>query len=264
MFNFEENKVVTDINNVPAEFHSFYEKQDADADDSPYSLKQGDPTVSAAVNLATGLHQALVKERKNKPAAVDLTPLQEYGSDPAAIAEGFNKKVQALEAQVKDGGAFQKQVEEMKQSMTQAHAQALAERDEANAALTEQLDNYMLDTEIAVAASKFPGLDPKLIKPFARQHLKVDVDGETGQRAVIVLDRDGNTRFSMERPTERASVGELLADMSKQETYLRLFPSDARRGADTKPNAGPGRRPASQGENLTPGQKIARGLSQRR
>jgi len=263
MFDFEQNKEVADLTAVPTNLHSFYEKKDAEDEASPFQLKQGDPTVSAAINLATGLHQALKSERNKKATKIDLTPLQEYGTEPAAIVEAFNTKVTNLEAQIQDNSAYKTQVAEMKTSMTAAHETAMAAQQAANAQLTNQLDEYMINTQIAVAATNYPGLRPELIAPFAKQHMKVDVDGETGQRTVVVLDRDGNTRFSMDRPTERANVSELLGDMSKQDQYLQLFPSDARRGADTKPSAGQHQRPGTHQDN-SPSAKIARGLNKGR
>ncbi len=263
MFNFAKNKEVADLTTVPEDLHSFYEKKDAEDEASPLVLRK-DATVAGAVALATGLYEALTKERKAKAGnQVDLAPLSEYGTDPKAIAEAFTTKVTNLEAQVKDGGAVKKQIEDMKRDMTTAHAAALAERDGTVTSLTNQLDDYMINSEIATAAAAFPGLKPTLIAPFAKEHIKVDVDAESGKRTVVVLDRDGNTRFSMASPGDKANVAELLKDLSQKEDYMRLFPSNAPRGADTKPNNMNTNHRRSDRENLSAADKISRGLASR-
>jgi len=263
MFDFAANKEVADLTNVPKNMHAFYEPKDPEDDSQGYQLCQNNPVVSTAVGIITGQQTALQKERKAKAAnAVDLSPLSEYGTDPAAIAEAFNQKTTQLEAQIKDSGAVKTQIEDMKREMTTAHAAALKAEQDKNQNLTSQLDDYMVNTQIATAATAFPGLDPTLVAPFVRKHLQVDVDQSTQKRTVQVLDKDGSPRYSMDRPGELAGVGELLADMSKSDKYARLFPSQHRSGADTKPNDGV-RRPSRKDADLSPAARISRGLANR-
>jgi len=267
MFNFAENKELQDLDKVPGNFRPFYERKDGD-ENGPYVLRS-DPVVAAAVGALSGAHDALSKEREahkaTKAKTVDLAPLSEYGDNPEVIATSVTKKITDLQAQVKNGDAVKTQIEDMKREMTTAHGQVVLEKDKAIAELTQQLDDYMIDTEIAKAATRFPGLDPTLVKPFAKQHMQVDVDAATGRRTVMVLDNTGAPRFSMERAGERFSVGELLSDMSKNETYMQLFPSEARRGADTNPahQAHRTARQAADGGDKSPAGKIARGLQSR-
>lgn len=268
MFNFAQNKELETLDSVPGNLKTFYEKKNPDDDKSPYVLKS-DPVVAAAIGLATGLHEALTKERnvtkELKAQKPDLSALSEYGTDPTAIAEAVTKKVNDLQAQIKDGGNVKQQIEDMKREMTAAHIETLSQRDDTIQNLTDQLDDYMINTEIAQAATKFPGLNPELIAPFAKRHMKVDVDAETGKRTVMVLDAAGSTRYSMESPGDKASVGELLTDMSKQDDYMQLFPSDARRGANTNPGPGPSIRSGNRdaAKPSAPADKISRGLAAR-
>jgi hypothetical protein len=263
MFDFAENKEVADLTAVPENIRPFYQKADEEDDASPYVLKQNDPVVAGAVALATGLHASLVKERnehkitKTNAKTVDLTPLADYGTDPVSIQEGFNKKVSQLEAQIKDGGAVKQQITEMKQEMTQAHQAALEAEQQRVKALTSQLDDYMINTEITTAAVRH-GLNPKLIAPFARESMKVDVNPETGQRSVVVLDKSGSTQYSMEYPGELATVDELLADMSKKQDYKQL----ARSGDGARRNAA--RVSTTDRAEMSATDKIAHGLNKKR
>lgn len=267
MFDFAKNKEVNDLNVVPENIRPFYEKADPETEESPYVLRQNDPVVASAVALATGLHASLQKERnehkitKTNAKTVDLTPLADYGTDPASIHEGFNKRVGQLEAQIKDGGAVKAQITEMKQEMTQAHQAALQTEQKRVSDLTSQLDTYMINTEIATAAVNY-GLNPKLIAPFAREHMKVDVNPETGQRSVVVLDKSGSTQYSMEYPGELATVDELLQDMSKKQDYKQLFPSDTRSGDGSRRNAS--RIATTDRAEMSATDKIAHGLNKKR
>lgn len=263
MFDFSQNQEVTDLNTVPENLRSCYTKKDDKDDNSPFVIRTDDPAIAGLVAYGTAAATNLQKERKNKPKAIDLAPLADYGDTPEAILEGFNKKVTALEAQVKDSGAVKSQIEEMKREMTQAHAAALGKKDETIWSLTEQLDDYMMDTEIAAACSlpQFKGLNPKLIAPFAKKKMNIDVDTETQKRTLVVLDNDGNTRYSMDRPGEKANVVELLTTMSKDETYMQLFPSDARTGGGEHPNSVVPNNRSKKTEGMTPAQKISAGLA---
>lgn len=264
MFDFAANKTVEDIGVVPDNIKPFYQEQiEGEGNDRKvvgYALKQNDPVVAAAVAIVTGQEAALRKERAHKPKAVDLSALGEFGQDPESIARGFQTKIKELEGQIKNGASVKEQIEVMKREMTAAHGQTLQEKDKMIRGLTHQLDEFMLQTEIDAAASHFPGLNPKLIAPFAKQYMKVVADEESGMRQVVVLNQDGTEKYSMERPGERANGLELLTDMRKDAQYLQLFPANDRSGGGANPNNSR-RAPASAAKkNLSPQGKISAGL----
>ncbi|MCK5019942.1 MAG: hypothetical protein KAS32_23000 [Candidatus Peribacteraceae bacterium] len=248
------------MDKVPDNIKPFYERADEADESSKFVLKK-DPIVGAAVAIVSGAAGALAKERKNRPQAVDLTPLQEYGTTVEEIVTGVTTKMTELEGQVKDGANVKQQIEKMKKEMTVAHAQLVQEKDKSIGNLTTQLDTYMVQTEIDAAAAHYPGLNPKLIAPFAKQRMKVAVDDE-GNRSVVILNQDGSEKYSMERGGELANSLELLQDMHKDEQYLALFPANPRRGGDTEPGH-TGNHSKKKDADLSPAGKISQGLSKK-
>lgn len=262
MFDFEKNKSVTTLTDVPDNLHCFYEKQDKDKDDSPFTLKQNDPVVSAAVAVTMGAKGALEKERAAKPVQVDFAPLADYGTDIESIVAGVGKKVTDLEAQVKDGGAVKNQIETLKTELNTSHAQVVGAKDKTIEQLTGQLDTLNITTRIAEGAATITGLNAKLVTPFVQQRMKIEVNAETGERLPVITNADGSTMYSMDRPGEKANVAELLGTMSKDEAFQQLFPSKARSGADNRPGNALKGNPGT-GEVKTANDKITSGLESR-
>jgi len=258
MFNFAQNKELENLDKVPDNIKPFYTQVDPEAEGGcPFTLKK-DEVVSAAVNIITGAAGALEKERNRKVDPVDLTPLKAYGSSVEDIVVGINKQKTDLEKQIKGDVNVKEQINELRREMTTAHVQETTQLKKQNDSLVHQLDEYMVQTEIDAAASVV-GANPKLIAPFAKQHMKVNVD-EDGRRSVVIINHDGTDRYSMENAGDLANPVELLQDMSKDAQYKALFPASQRSGADTP--AGAGRKPAGKkgGENLTAASKISQGL----
>ena len=260
MYDFGKNKTVANLDKVPDNIKPFYEKEDAEAEDSQFVLKQNDPVVAAAVGIITSQQAIVVKERRNKGTAVDLTPLAAYGSTVEEIVAGVDKEKATLTTQIADGGAsVAKQIEDMKREMHTAHGAVVETKDKEIVNLTGQLDEHMLDTEITAASLNFPGLNPKLIAPFARQRMSIDVNEESGKRRVVVLDAGGEVKFSMDRPGEKASATELLEEMSKNASYQQLFPAKNKQGSDLHPNNHSSNR-TDKGGPKTAAEKISAGV----
>lgn len=236
MYDFGKNKTVANLDNVPDNIKPFYEKEDPEAEDSQFVLKQNDPVVASAVGIITSQQEIVHKERKAKGSAVDLTPLASYGNTVEEIVAGVEKQKTGLESQIKDGGAsVAKQIEDMKREMHTAHGAVVLEKDKEINSLTGQLDEHMLNTAIASAAQSFDKLEPELIAPFARQRMKVEV-ADDGKRRVVVLDAGGEVKFSMDRPGEKASATELLEEMSKNNKFQQLFPAKNKQGSNIQAN----------------------------
>lgn len=270
MFDFAKNKEVETLDGVPENIKPFYVRKDTEDDASPFVLKPGDAVVSAAVAMITSQQTIVTKERKiakdakaeavaaKEAGSIDLGPLSAYGTDVAGIVTGVAKQKTDLESQIKDGASVKTQIETLKREMSEAHGKTVGEKDVEIANLTGQLDTYMLNTEIAAAASAHAGLNPKIIAPFAMQRMKVEVAEDEKTRRVVILDGDGSVKFSMDRPGERANAAELLEEMSKDATYETLFPSAARSGSGAQRNSSlPGQK---SGKDMSPAQKIAAGL----
>lgn len=258
MFNFSKNKELETLDKVPDNIKPFYTRSDAEDDTSPFVLKK-DEVVSAAVNIITGAAGALEKERNKKAVdPVDLTPLAAYGTDVEGIVAGVNKQKKDLEQQIKGDSNVKEQINDLRREMTTAHVAETTLLKKENTVLVSQLDEYMIQTEIDAAAAVV-GANPKLIAPFAKQHMKVNVD-EDGRRSVVITNLDGTDRYSMENAGDLASGTELLMDMQKDAQYKALFPPSQKSGAGTPP--GPGRKPGAKkgSENQSSASKISQGL----
>ncbi|MBW2636048.1 MAG: hypothetical protein JRC86_00735 [Deltaproteobacteria bacterium] len=258
MFNFSKNKELETLDKVPDNIKPFYTRSDAEDDTSPFVLKK-DEVVSAAVNIITGAAGALEKERNKKAVdPVDLTPLSAYGTDVEGIVTAVNKQKDDLEKQIKGDSNVKEQINDLRREMSTAHATETNALKTENGNLVHQLDEYMIQTEIDAAAAVV-GANPKLIAPFAKVHMKVNVD-ENSRRSVVIINLDGTDRYSMENAGDLANGVELLQDMQKDAQYKALFPPSQKSGAGSEP--GPGRKPAGKkgAENMTAASKIAQGL----
>lgn len=261
-FDFAQNTKVADINKIPADFRGLY-KEVAEGDSKQYVLNSEDAGVKSAVAAITGLNSALKAARGEvktlKSGQVDLTPLQEYGADPAAIAAKVKEIVEGLQGQIKGVN-----VDKIKQDLEKPWTEKLTKAEEKAKKAEASFHKRVVVGEAKAAIATLKG-DPDLLLPFVLQHCKVVTNAE-GELDVVVVDDQGDIRHSgvTGKPM---SISERVAEMKGLEKFGKLFASEAPAGGGAAPGStsrpNGAIRPGGQQntQEMTPNQKIAAGLN---
>lgn len=262
-FDFTKNRKVEKLDAVPANLQAFYEE--VEGDDEGFQLKT-DTVTTAAIAVISGLNGALVKARGDvetakKTKTVDLTILAEYGDTPEAINQSITAKIEELTAAASTSQQdVQTRISGIKKEHGEVMTKALAAKDDLLTAQTSQLHNYMLDTAVMHAAGGYQGLNAKLVSPFAKGQMKIQVVDEIA--TVVIVDSAGEPRYSKnaERAGDLMQADELLEEMSESTEFKQLFPSQQAQtgGGSQTTNTRVGRK--TNVKNQTPAQKISAGI----
>lgn len=256
---FEIKQVVDSMELVPVDFRGLYELKDGKA-----VLKAEDPTVKSAVSAILGLQGALKKSRDEVKTlgtkVVDLSALEQYGSNPAEIAQGIEKAIAEATKGKKGPEEIQQAVKAAQQAMAEAHAKELKGHVERNGLLTQHLHTHLFNSEARAALAELGAVNADLVLPFLQT--QVQVVEENGRFSVQVKGPDGNPRYSGVG-TGPMTVKELVTEMRAQDQFKPFFKSDKPSGGGT-PGAGGGQRQGPvDSSQMTPLQKIAAGLPKR-
>jgi len=243
------------LETVPEQFRPLYTPEAGE--DGKFSVNPDFAGVATAINGFNKTAKTLRQQLKG--AAVDLSPLAEYGSTPEEIQQGIQAAMQTLKEGAKGKGEeVQKQIDSMKEALKAAHAKELGTKDTRIEGLQNQLYQLMVRNEANTAIAREEGI-PDLLMPFVEQQIKVsEADGKFN---VNVVDADGEIRYGATGGP--MSVTELVQEMKTKDMYLPLFKSPGRSGGDTRPGGG-SRPPAPRQQALSANDKIARGLSKRK
>lgn len=240
---------------VPENMRVFYAQ---DEESKTWKLRD-DASTKAAVSIISGQQSALKKVRVEldtaKKAAIDLSPLSEFGEDPQAIADAVKAKI--TEAAGAAGEDIDRRIAKIKEDLAKGHAADLDKLKTRNGALETQLFNIM-GSGAAKAALKEEGvIDPDLAMHFMLEQLQTT--DENGEFGVQVVDAQGDVRYSgiTGKPM---SVKELVAEMKGKDKYKPLFKSEAPQGGGPKPGAPSAKPPAPVDAPKSSTQKIADGI----
>lgn len=243
---------VESIDKVPEQFRPLYAT--AAGDDGKFAVNPSFKSVAEALNGFNKTTKQLRAELKTK--AVDLSPLSEFGDNPAAIAEAV--KAAVAEAGANKNQDVNKAVEAAKAAMAQANAKELEKHGQRSQALQSQLYSLMVENAATAAVAELKGV-PELLMPFVKQQVKVAE--EDGQFKVMVVDSAGETRYGA--TGSPMTIKELVAEMKANERFGRLFESEHQNGGGGMPPGGGRQTPRVPGKVLTATEKIAAGLKRR-
>ncbi|QIQ64317.1 hypothetical protein 19_00011 [Pseudomonas phage Epa19] len=246
-FEFQE---VESLDNVPEQFRGLYAEADG-----KYKLND---TYKGVAEAVTGLNRSLKASRAEAKAfkgKADLSPLAEFGEDPASIAETVKARLQELEGQLANGDKAKLNVDKIKEDLAKAHSKDLEKVTKRSEALQTQLYGLLVENAATTAIAELKGV-PELLMPFVKT--QVNVLEEDGEYRVFVVDGQGDRRYSGVTG-QPMSIKELVAEMKANEKFGRLFESEAPQGGGTPPGQ---RRPVQQprGE-MSATDKIKAGLA---
>ena len=267
LFNFSEHAEVEDINVVPQGFRSFYEEK---ADGTTGHKLRDDPAIGAAITNLSSMYQTvqkLRKESKDGQNTVDLTPLQEYGTDVESVLEAINSIRQERDtlAEASKGKVDpSKFKDEITQSLTAKHEAVVKPLREQNESLTSQLRDIVTNTAMLEAISSEPGVSAfaDIWKPIVKEYLKAETNSD-GTVGLYVIDREtGDKRYSS-TTGDFLSPRELVQELASDKRYAAIVKSSIPEGggATGRSRPTPIQRPQDPSK-MNPAQKIAYGLAQ--
>lgn len=255
-FDFGQNAEVTDISTVPEQFRPLYTEKEGGG----HKLSD-DASTKGAVEAILGLNRALKASRAEAKDAkgrnVDLSGLSDYGTTVDEITSGIATKIEELKGQVKSDGKAKINIEKIKEDLAKQHATDLTGKETRIEALTTQLYEMLVQSEAKSAISSEKG-DADLLMPFVGKH--VQVLEEDGKYQVFVVDSAGDRRYSGVTG-QPMTINELVKEMKDNKKYGKLFESVAPKGTGAVPGSTGTHQITVKTEDLSPTQKIARGLA---
>jgi hypothetical protein len=227
-----------------------------------------DPRVNLAIEAVRGAFSALDAERAAHAATraqvVDISPLNEFGENPEAIAENLRKKLESAAKKAgKDGTSVEEAVKQAREQWQAEHRGVLEARDKREQGLVGQLEKLLVDQAIDKHVSTInptkAGREFFAMKMKASTHTKLT---DAHELAATVVDADGKQRYSGSAVNADGSMtlAELAAELAANQDYAAYIQSDAPAGGGTPPRGTPpGPRPPG-GRELSATEKISVGI----
>ncbi len=259
-FTFSENKVVENLEKVPADLRGLYAAGDGEQE-GKHVLKS-DEVAQSAIKIITGLQTSLkasrAESKANKSQKVDLTALAEFGESPEAIAVNFREKLEEAQKLAKTSGneEMTRQLEKIKQDLATVHSKESEKWGNRNTALQNQLYQTMVRASAFAEMEKQGVKDSELFFTLLQNDVKAGED-DTGYQ-VRIVDAQGDVRFSGVSGKEM-TVSERIAEMKGEDRYSPFFKSEAPTGGGAQPGSTTRTPPAGKA-TLNPTEKIAVGL----
>lgn len=244
---------VESLDKVPESFRHLY--SGTPNTEGKYGVDPTHKGVAESINGFNKTNKQLRHEIKTK--VVDLSPLAEFGSDPASIKAGLQAKLDELKEQYATGKTADvaKQIDSVKTALAEAHKKEIDKRDQRNTGLQTQLYGLLVENAAVSAIAELKGV-PELLMPFISSQVKVvEEDGKLHPR---VLDAAGEVRFGA--TGSPMTIKELVMEMKANAKYGRLFESESNSGGGM-PTRGGNLPPRPTGQVLTATQKISAGLN---
>ncbi len=248
---FDFNKAVADLNEVPEPYRPLYNPQ-ADSNGHFQVSDQFKPIVtdymgmSKAYRTANDKNKQLGDENGRRRVATSKFEglVKELGvtyddGDADAPVLGLKAYIDDLTAKAANGKDVQINLEKVKKAMQEAHQGELSKKDQEAATLRKSLEKFMIGQVATAALAESKG-SVELLLPIITGQCKIV--NENGEYVARVVDEAGDYRTG--RDAQPMSVKDLVAEMKQNAKYARAFDSEAPRGNGHQP--GSGQRPQQQ------------------
>lgn len=237
---FRLKTVLDNLDDVPEAAKSFYREGDGDFD-GKFVLDVDEVDGFGLANNGK-INGALSKERIASKAAQkerdDIRrKLEALTAEKAALEEQLSSGVPDAKALREQIAASLKKQHDSALASSQAEMKGLLEMEQRRRdSLVKQIERTQFDAQLnALAAGgkwKFP---PKILSPHLRGRTRFDIDEETGEVRLVVLDANGEPKLNAGRP---ASLEDLVVEFTRDAEFGSLI---AR--ADSQPTDGSKPRP---------------------
>lgn len=263
-WNFDET--VDTLDSVPEEYRGGY----APAADGKHTLL---PNVKAYAAAITGNATALTKSRAdlakaNKESADRRGVIKTFEdliaasgvsiTDGKALHESLKEHLDELTAKSKNGGELKVSLDRLRADYAKQIEALKTESDGKVGSMTKTLEKHLIGDVAKSALTKAEG-NSTLLMPAVRAATKVVAEGD--DYVVRVVDTNGDARMSTKGGF--MTIDELVEELKRNTDYAMAFKSNVNGGSGThvQTKATPRVTPGSNTSELTPAQKISRGLA---
>lgn len=168
-----------------------------------------------------------------------------------------------LQAQAKKGGKAGEdaaaQIAAIKEQMSASHATELGSLQDKLANKDKQIEGLVKGAQITSALAKHEVVGGDVFRSFLDTRIKI-VTGDDGVPKAVVVGDDGTTPV-YNGAGDPMGVDEYVASLKTKDEFAPFFKSARKPGEGTRPTPGQ-RTPQDNNAELTPAQKISRGLTQ--
>lgn len=255
-FEFSKTPTVDSLDKVPEQFRGLYVEQDG-----AFVLSESFKGTALAID---GLNKSLKASRRDADDAKrnrpDVSGFAQIGQllglegDDAANADTLRTAVERVISESKDGKV---NWDKMKGDLSRGFQTQLQAKDGEIQTMSKSLQKYLVTTAAVQAIAGQRGV-PELLLPHIQAQTKVVKEAD--DYVVRVVDAAGDPRGNTSGGF--MSVDDLVREMKASPTFGRAFESEALSGYGVKPGAQ--LKPGQQQANLSPTEKISRGLAKRR
>lgn len=173
--------------------------------------------INAAVEKVTAKNQELLGK---------LKAAQEKAKD---LPEDFSvERWEQLQQVEKDFEASGKKVDEqvasVKEQMTTAHSAEMKKLGDENKRLSSALESQLIDNTLTQSILAANGNAPLLL-PHIKTQIRM-VQDDNGNFSTVVVDPNGNERFSLKQAGEKMTIDELVGEFKVNDTFKSAFRPD--------------------------------------
>ena len=267
-FTFKENTTVADINGVPEKYRGLY----AEGDGENVGKFTIIPAAQGIVADLIGNQETLAGVRNDKKKVTDENAERrlavkvfedfaqsvglEAGDD--GMAASLMAFVDDLQGQIKGGKEIKINLDKNKAAYDKSLADVTLVKDNELAEMRAALSKHLISDAASRALAEHKG-SIDLLLPHVLASCRM-VRHDNGDYGVTVQDAQGDSRF--DSAGGLMGVGGLVQEMKTLEKFGRAFESEAAKGAGSQPGTmqRSTQRPGQGEEQLSPTQKIAKGL----
>lgn len=267
MWDFE--KIVDNINNVPAEYRGLY----VEGDDGNFVIAD---SAKGLVSAYIGMNKSSTKDAKkikdlnseNAERRVSnnayRTLAEEMGIDVEDddVLNAFKATINQLRDGAKDGAQLKVDLDKVNADWKRRYDEGIAGKDQEILGKDRSISMYLIDQKATSALAENKG-SVDLLMPHIQKQCQVVVDGENidGSRNYVtrVVDTEGNHRTDGKGGF--MTVENLVTEMKTQDSFARAFESETPSGGGKQPGSGGNPNMSRDRSEMSSTQKIATGLS---
>lgn len=242
-FDFSKNKVVENLDNVPAKYHVLYTEITEGDDTGKMTI---DEKFAGIIGDYVGTDKALGEARKANKSTNDENAKRRQANkafeaimeslgleEDSRTAEGLQNHINEIADQAKNGKELKINLDKVREEMTKKHAIEMEGKNKDIAERDTALEKHLIGDIATRALAEHKG-SVDLLLPHVKSNCKVS-RGESGEYVVHVLDSAKEVRYN--GAGNPMSVSELVTSMKADEKFARAFESVTPSGGGSRPGS---------------------------
>lgn len=218
--------LVEKIDDVPETARSFYSEKDGKF------VLDVEAVEGFSLEDTSGLKSSLGKERQKVRELERITSkFKDLDPDKAREAMEQLEEFRKIDPVKEADKIVAQKLEAAKGQMVEKHSKELQEREGRIGALTQTVQNLLIDQAATSALADAKG-SVELLLPHVQRHTRVrEVDGKY---LVEVIGKDGEPRIGNAKG-DPMTIADLVQEMRKSDTFGRAFEGSGQSGSGTRP-----------------------------